>query len=79
VLGVDGFARIMHEKFYEGLEGGILEGLGRLFPPGTTAYIFTEHVDDVAITLDDMPVADHLRPLVAYLRERGQLVAVDSF
>lgn len=78
VLGVDGFARIMHEKFYEGLEGGILEGLGRLFPAGTTAYIYPEHVDDVAITLDDMPVPDHLRPLITYLRERGQVVAVDD-
>lgn len=78
VMGVDGFSRIMNEKFYEGLEGGILEGLGRLFPPGTTAYVYPERVDDVAITLDDMPVADHLRPLIGYLRERGQVVAVDD-
>jgi hypothetical protein len=78
VMGVDGFARIMNEKFYEGLEGGILEGLGRLFPPGTTAYIYPEHVDDIAITLDDMPIADHLKPLIGYLRERGRIVAVDG-
>jgi hypothetical protein len=79
VLGVDGFSRIMHEKFYEGLEGGILEGLGRLFPPGTTAYVYPEHVEDVLITLDDMPMAEHLQPIVTYLRERGQVVAVDDF
>lgn len=79
VMGVDGFSRIMHEKFYVGLEGGILEGLGRLFPAGTTAYIYPEQVDDVAITLDDMPVADHLRPIIDYLRERGQVVPVNEF
>lgn len=78
VMGVDGFARIMHENFYEGLEGGILEGLGRLFPPGTTAYIYPETDDGITTTLDDMPIADHLRPLVEYLRERGQVVAVDD-
>ena len=69
----------MRESFYDGLEGGILEGLGRLFPPGTTAYIYPEHEDDRTVTLDDMPVEDHLKPLIAYLRERGQVVGVDSF
>ena len=78
VLGVNGFSQIMRESFYDGLEGGILEGLGRLFPPGTTAYIYPEHEDDRTVTLDDMPVEDHLKPLIAYLRERGQ-VGVDSF
>jgi len=36
VMGVDGFSRIMNEKYYEGLEGGILEGWGvysRRAPP----------------------------------------------
>jgi hypothetical protein len=79
VMGVDGFARIMREEFYEGLEGGILEGLGKLFPAGTTAYIYPEHEGDRTATLDDMPAEDHLKPLIAYLRERGQVVAVNEF
>lgn len=79
VMGVNGFARIMHEGFYDGLEGGILEGLGRLFPAATTAYVYPEHDGGQTVTLDDMPVDNHLRPLIAYLRERGRIVAVDDF
>ena len=79
VMGVDGFARIMHEDFYDGLEGGILEGLGRLFPAGTTAYIYPEHDGGRLVTLDDMPVKAHLKPLIDYLRERGQVVPVNEF
>jgi len=76
---IDGFGDIVREDYYEGLSGGILEALGKLFPPETTVYVYPMLKDGRKITLDDMPIADHLRPLVAYLRERGLVVAIDDF
>ena len=79
VTDVTGFGEIVREKYYEGLSGGILEGLGKLFPPGTTAYVYPIRDRGRVITLDDMPIADHLRPLIAYLRERGHVVSADDY
>jgi hypothetical protein len=79
VTDTDGFADIIREDYYDGLSGGILEALGNLFPPDTVAYIYPEIKEGGTATLDTMPIADHLRPLVAYLRERGHVVAVDDF
>lgn len=79
VTDVDGLGDILREDYYEGLSGGILEALGNLFPPATTAYVFPKVKEGRTVTLDDIPIADHLRPLVTYLRERGHLEAVDDF
>lgn len=79
VMDVDGFRSILSEEDYAGLSGGMLEGLGQLFPPNTTAYVYPKPADGKLITLDDMPIEKHLQPLVDFLRERGHIVPVDDF
>ncbi|MGB0630938.1 MAG: TonB-dependent receptor [Alphaproteobacteria bacterium] len=79
VTDVRGFEHIMGEEFYDGLDGGILEGLGKLFPPGTTAYVYPGAGADRNVGFDGHKVAPHLKPLVEYLRERRQVVPVDEF
>jgi hypothetical protein len=79
VTDVDGFSEVAREDYYEGLDGGILEGFGQLFPPKTTAYVCPNLDGDRVITLDEMPIEEHLRPLITYLRGRGKLVPADDF
>lgn len=79
VTDVDGFQEIIHENYYDGLDGGILEGLGKLFPPATTAYVCPTNENGNLVTLDAMPLEDDLRPLVDYLRGRGHLISADDF
>jgi len=79
VMDVDGFSDFMSEKDYEGLSGGLLEGLGQLFPPDTIAYVYPKQMDGRLVTLDEMPIEKHLLPLVAFLRERGHIIAIDDF
>lgn len=78
VTDVAGFADIMRADYYEGLDGGILEGLGKMFPAETTAYVCPVVEDGRTVTLDEMPIEPHLRPLLAFLRERGHVVALPS-
>lgn len=73
---VDNFADIMREEYYDGLSGGILEGLGNLFPRDTTVYVYPGRH---GAGFEDLQVASHLRPLVAYLRDLGQIVPVEDF
>jgi len=79
VTDVRGFERIMGEEYYDGLDGGILEGLGKLFPPGTTAYVYPGAGADRSARFEALNVAAHLRPLVDFLRERRQVVPVADF
>jgi hypothetical protein len=79
VTDVDGFQDIIHENYYDGLDGGILEGLGKLFPPSTTAYVCPTNEEGRLVTLDDMPLEDDLRPLVSYLRGRDHVIPADDF
>jgi hypothetical protein len=65
------------EDFYSGIQGGILEGLGLLFPKPTVAYVYPEAGGDRTVALDTLPIADNLRPLLSYLRGCGQIVPVD--
>ncbi len=79
VTDARGFADIFHETYYDGIRGGILEGLGQTFPVPTVAYVYPGEEGGRRVRLDDLPVADDLCPLLDFLRKRGQVVAVDEF
>ena len=80
---VNGFAQIIREDYYDGLDGGLLEGLGQLFVGDTIFYIFPNieggKIRDPIVRLEALPIADHLRPLVAFLQERGHVQAIKDF
>ena len=78
VTDVEGFADVIREENYEGLVGGFLEGLGKLFPAETTMYVSPGVNGSGPAMLDDMPIAERLRPLVAYLRACGHVVPLDE-
>lgn len=79
VMSVRDLEALFDEKYYEGLEGGILEAFGKLFPDNTHVYVYPSrrHGDTEMITLDNVPVPAHLRHLLAHLRENGKLVAIE--
>lgn len=78
VLSVRDFARLFDENYYEGLEGGMLEAFGKLFPDHTHVYVYPSRPESGAplVTLDTVAVPAHLRHLLAHLVENGKLVSV---
>ena len=80
VLSVRDFAFLFDEKYYEGLEGGILEAFGKLFPDNTHVYVYPSRPrggDPTAlVTLDNVQVPANLRHLLAFLKENEKLLAV---
>ncbi len=78
VVNTAELGEILCEDFYSGIPGGILEGLGLLFPRPTVAYVYPEAGRAGTVALDKLPIADNLRPLLAYLRACGQIVPVDE-
>jgi len=79
---IEGLGDMFCEEYCDGLTGGVLEGLGQLFPADTIAYIYPHgqgggQADGMA--LGDMPVADEVRPLLTYLHDRGHIVLVEGY
>lgn len=81
VLSVRDFEALFDEKYYEGLEGGMLEAFGKLFPDNTHVYTYPSRPrgETELITLDTVQVPQHLRHLLAHLVENGKLVGIEHY
>lgn len=79
-LGVPSLEEIFLEKYYTGLSGGILEGLGRLFKTNVRLYAYPRlAADGSIITADNLSVDPKQRHLYAYLRENEFIVPVSDY
>lgn len=78
VMGMVNVKQIFDESFYRGVEGGILEGFGKLFPDNTRLFIYPEMNEDGQVTeFTDVKVPDHLRFLYRHLLENGFLHGIE--
>ncbi|MBC8135167.1 MAG: TonB-dependent receptor [Fibrella sp.] len=80
-MGVPSLIELFDEKFYEHLEGGILEAFGRLFKNDLRLYIypFKDQKTGQLITLQKMKVAENLRNLYEHLVENGLVESLDYY
>ncbi|MDV7341105.1 hypothetical protein RYZ26_15970 [Terasakiella sp. A23] len=77
VSGANAMKDIFLEENYEGLAGGVLEGLGQTFTDKTVAYVYPS--DDQQLRISSIKVSDHMRPLVSYFHDNGQIELVKDF
>lgn len=80
VLSVRDFEFLFDEKYYESLEGGILEAFGKLFPDNTHVYVYPAKPRDKSVhdlvTLENVSVPENLRHLLAFLITNNKLLAI---
>lgn len=70
VLGMINMRQIFDEESYVGVEGGILEGFGKLFPDNTRLFVYPEtDTDGELCEFTTLKVPDHLRFLYRHLLE----------
>jgi hypothetical protein len=81
VMGAPTLVNIFDEKYYSGVPGGILEGLGRLFQGDTTLYVYPMKTGPDAPVVDavSLPLEPLSRRLYWYLLESGQIQPVREF
>ncbi|MCF7729482.1 MAG: TonB-dependent receptor [Chthoniobacterales bacterium] len=78
-LGVPSLYELFDEKYYVGLEGGILEGLGRLFKKGVQLYVYpTLDENGNLLHASSFPIQPHLNQLYQYLLKNKFIVPLDS-
>jgi hypothetical protein len=70
-IGLPTLQEILVEKYYENLNGGILEALGRIFEGAVKFYVYPGRGPEPGsvITTKNMPVPPHIGHLIAHLRE----------
>lgn len=75
VVSIANLRQIFDPQFYAGLEGGILEALGKLFPDNTHLYVYPELDADGGLrTARDYRPPDDLRHLYAHLLHGERII-----
>lgn len=79
VVGMINLKQIFDEDSYRGVEGGILEGFGKLFPDNTRMFIYPEiNVDGELRDFSNLKVQEHLRFLYRHLLENDFLTGLET-
>ncbi|WP_371194183.1 TonB-dependent receptor [Glaciecola sp. SC05] len=79
VVGMINLKQIFDEDSYRGVEGGILEGFGKLFPDNTRMFIYPEiNADGELRDFTNLKVQEHLRFLYRHLLENDFLTGLET-
>jgi hypothetical protein len=71
--------QIFDEESYVGVEGGILEGFGKLFPDNTRMFIYPElNTAGEVREFSSLKVPEHLRFLYRHLLENDFLTGLET-
>jgi hypothetical protein len=78
-LGIPNLLNIFDERYYENLEGGILEAFGKLFRNDIRLFVAPMLTNsDHCLTVHNLKVPDHLRHLYRHLVENNYLRSLDT-
>ena len=80
-MGVPTLREVFEERYYAELEGGILEGLGRLFQGRVKLFIYPTRETDAGelTTSDHLDVKPELSHLYRHLLENGYIASIREF
>jgi hypothetical protein len=80
VLGIPNLKELFDEKYYEMLEGGILESFGRLFKNDLKLYVypFMDPAYPEMTTVENMDVPEHVKHLFEHLVKNGYIEQIEK-
>lgn len=80
VLGIPNLKELFDEKYYEMLEGGILESFGRLFKNDLKLYVypFLDPAYPDLTTVQNMDVPEHVTHLFQHLVKNGYIEQIEK-
>lgn len=81
VLGVPTLRELFQDKYYNDLDGGILESFGRLFKNDLKLYVYPmlDPMTNALITADNLSVAPNLRHLYQYLLQNHFIESLPDY
>jgi len=80
-MGAASLQDLFDEKYYTGLEGGVLESFGRLFKNELKIYCYPlmDQATGELMTCDNLKISPELTKLYGYLRDRGCINDLDNY
>ncbi len=79
VVGVINVKQIFDEESYKGIEGGILEGFGKLFPDNTRLFVYPElNMSGEVSDFTEIKVEEHLRFLYRHLLQNNFIYGIET-
>jgi hypothetical protein len=78
-MGIPSLRDLFDEKYYDHLEGGILESFGRLFKNDLKLYIYPLKEKGQLTTVQKLRVAPHLQSLYEHLVANGCIESIDFY
>lgn len=78
-LSVHDLGRIFDPAYYEGLEGGILEALGKLFSDDTVVFVYPAEIEGKLVTLETVELPEQVRHLLRHLVTSGAMLPIERF
>ncbi len=81
IMGIDNLVKVFDEKYYRGLNGGMLEAFGILFTRDLKIYVYPSRPAPEAslITLENMAISPRVKPLYDYLMSNKRMVDIETF
>jgi hypothetical protein len=81
VLGIPNLKELFDVKYYDMLEGGILESFGRLFKNDLKIYVypFFDASMGTLTTANDVDIPMHLKHLFKHLMENGYIEPIEHY
>lgn len=79
ILSVDNIRTILDDKYYDGMQGGILEAMGKLFTSDTKLLVYPNLVQghDEIVTAHNVEVPEHQRYLYEHLVHNKRILALE--
>jgi len=79
VMSVYDLNKVFDEAYYEGLEGGILVAMGKLFSDDTNVFVYPAEIEGELVTLDNAEVPEKVKHLLRYLMLNKSMVAIEHY
>ncbi len=79
VISAHDFKPIFDEAFYEGLEGGILAAMGKLFSDDTHVYVYPAKINGELVSLENVEVPEKVRHLLNHLMVNKSLIGIENY
>jgi len=74
IIGANLLDKLFDEKFYETLDGGILEGLGKLLDSSTRIFVYPNKTENSCMTAKTFAPSTALQSIYKYFVERNWVV-----
>jgi hypothetical protein len=79
VLGANSLINVFNERFYENLNGGLIEAFGYLFHKDVRLYLYPYKFGDEVITSENMIIPEKYEDLYSFLKSTKKVVDYEKY